>query len=438
MACDLLSFYPGIGDRLLSLTVEAVHTCQNQPSERNSSIAEQFATAFYHIMLCYPRNHELWNELCRRLPVGSYRARYGTILPMLENVLLRTNDTFFRDKHSYTFRKVILHSMIVNFHAQWAFTGRTILMSSYDDAILSLLALQISLRIGKYADSMEIRIGDKLRTLVLRAYMGADLERNIADALPALVSSIVSETSDQIEDKLNVAFICVAFLQRIKVSLVRGVPSPLLRETISSCLPTLLGGFGTLKNRELEGARLATVALSSVYNTIQYAVVAAEKGHKYTGYGYLDDYLLGYLQWTSLYGPPELRSGLEKYPRIVAWIASKLKDSPDSKRDTWLRIIHTRLNWVVHRRNLTVWEDAELGTQAVRCLRKATANDHVTCAVDIIRLLISLSVDCSAELVAAEIVQAITEVPEAITGWPQWMQTLRPSIYMNLLDLILK
>lgn len=170
--CDILSLYPGIGDRLLSLTVEAIHACQNQPSDRNLTIAEQFGTAFYHVMLYYPRNHGLWNELGQRLPAGSFQSRGSPILSELAKVLQGTGLVFSCIKQPYSLRKVILHHMIVSFHDQWTLEGRHMLMASYDDAVLSLLALQISLRIGKHAASMDIRIGQNLQDLATQAYMG--------------------------------------------------------------------------------------------------------------------------------------------------------------------------------------------------------------------------------------------------------------------------
>ncbi|KAG8909895.1 hypothetical protein FRC01_006658, partial [Tulasnella sp. 417] len=438
--CDLLSLHPRIGDRLLSLTVEAIHIYQNQPSKRSSSIAEQFGAAFYHIMLRYPRNHELWNQLGQRLPVGSFLAPRSAILLELADVLRGTKLKHARHKQSYSFRKVILHNTIVNFHDRWALEGRTTLMSSYDDAILSLLALHISLRIGKHADSMEIRIGEKLRNLAIRAYMGADLERNIADALPAVVSFIFYEGSDQIDGKWNAALICVAFLERIKLSIDRAALSPLLRETLSSFVrlsTVALGAFRALERTQPRGA-YDTTTMESIYNTIQYAVIAAEQNPKSVDYYYLDDYLLESLEWAGIYGVPNLRSELEKYPRIVTWIASRLKPSPESKRDRWIAIIHANLTGLVHKRNLSVWEDAELGTHAVAYLRKVTSHPYLTRAVDIIRLLISLSVDCSTELLAAEIVNVVAEVSEAIIGWPRRAQYSRPNMYMELLDLLLK
>ncbi|KAG9044924.1 hypothetical protein FS837_007311 [Tulasnella sp. UAMH 9824] len=66
-ACDIVSLCPGVGDRLLSLTVEAIHACQNQPSDRNITTAEQFGAAFYHVMLYHPQNHELWKQLRRKI-----------------------------------------------------------------------------------------------------------------------------------------------------------------------------------------------------------------------------------------------------------------------------------------------------------------------------------------------------------------------------------
>ncbi|KAG8893339.1 hypothetical protein FRC00_010659, partial [Tulasnella sp. 408] len=58
------------------------------------------------------------------------------------------------------------------FDDRWTFEGRRMLIASYDDAILSLLALQISLRIGKHAASMDIRIGQDLQNLATQAYTG--------------------------------------------------------------------------------------------------------------------------------------------------------------------------------------------------------------------------------------------------------------------------
>ncbi|KAG9044923.1 hypothetical protein FS837_007310 [Tulasnella sp. UAMH 9824] len=460
--CDILSLYPGIGDRLLSLTVEAIHTCQNQPSDKNLTIAEQFGTAFYHVMLCYPRNHELWNQLGQRLPVGSFQSRGSPILPELAKVLQGTGFVFSRTKQPYSLRKVILHHMIVGFHDQWTLEGRHTLRTNYDDAILSLLALQISLRIGKYAASMDIRIGQNLQNLATQAYMGANLDRNLADALPALASYIVSKRGHHFYDRANAAFICVAFLERIKLSIDRRALSPLLEGALCSCLPELLSGFGAIETHDTDVVRLSTVVIGcfraleqvrpgkydgttieTVYNTLQYAVVAADRNHELSNSTSLTDYLLESLEWAGILRPSVLSqnaswTGVGKYPRIVARMASSLKASHEPKRSRWITLIHNNLNELLHRRSLRVWEDAELGSHAVDCLRKAASNYYLTPATDIIRRLIWLSVDCSTELLAAKIVDAIAEVSKTVIQWPQWALYSRQAIYMELLDLILK
>ncbi|KAG8915344.1 hypothetical protein FRC01_003694 [Tulasnella sp. 417] len=459
--CDLLSLYPGIGGRLLSLTVDAVCACQNQSSDRNISIAEQFGTAFYHVMLCYPRNHELWNLLGQKLPIDSFRSRGTPILSELSSVLRGTELPFFffRPEASHFFRKVLLHNMIVSFDDRWRLEGQPMLLANYDDAVLSLLALHISLRIGKSAASIDIRIGQNLQNLATQAYAGlrANLERNLADALPALVSSIVSRISHDSYDKRNAAFICSAFLERIKFAIDRRALSPLLQETLSSCLPQLLSGFGTLEDQDLYVVQLSTVALGcfralerltlpsyddttleTIYNALQYGVVAADRNPKLADLISLDDYLLESLEWIDNNGPVNLQRGMGKYPRIISRIAANLKACPETKRRRWMETIHKNRYQLIQKQNLSVWEDAELGAHAVSYLRGAESPPHLIRATNIIRLWLSFSVVHSTGLLAAEIVDAIAEVSKAIIGWPKFFQNYRKTMYMQLVDVILQ
>ncbi|KAG8894143.1 hypothetical protein FRC00_009466 [Tulasnella sp. 408] len=350
--------------------------------------------------------------------------------------------------------------MIINFDDRWTLEGRRMLMASYDDAILSLLALQISLRIGKHAASMDIRIGQDLKNLATQAYIGANLDKNLADALPALASYIFSKTSPYPIDKPNAAFICIAFLERIKLSIDQRVLSPLLRETLSSCLPQLLSGFGTLESQELDMVRLSTVAIGCfralrqltlgsydaitmeiLCNTLQYAVVAADRSPKLADAISVDDYLLEFLEWVGLIvmpGSSTLRSEMRKHPRIIARIAMALKASPEAKRGRWIHLINRNLTELVGKRNLSVWEDAELGTHAVGHLRKMVSYIDLTSPTIILRHLISLSVDCSTELLAAEIIDVIAEVSKTANRLPLWGLNSLQGVYMELLDLILK
>ncbi|KAG9044922.1 hypothetical protein FS837_007309 [Tulasnella sp. UAMH 9824] len=126
---------------------------------------------------------------------------------------------------------------------------------------------------------------------------------------------------------------------------------------------------------------------------------------------------------------------VRKYPRIIARIAMALKASPTANKGRWMGLICASTTVFVGKRNLSVWEDAELGTHAVGHLRRAASYLHLTSTAGIVRRLISLSVDCSTELLAAEI---INEVSKKANQWPLWGENPLQAIYMELLDLILK
>lgn len=183
--------------------------------------------------------------------------------------------------------------------------------------------------------------------------------------------------------------------------------------------------------------------IETIYNALQYAVLAADRNPELSDSISLTDYLLESLEWADILRPSVLPqnttwAGVGRYPRIIARMASSLKTSSEPKRSRWITLIHKNLHELVHRRSLRIWEDAELGSHAVDCLRKAASNYYLTPATDIIRRLIWLSVDCSTELLAAEIVDAIAEVSKTVIRWPQWALYSREAIYMELLDLILK
>lgn len=288
-----------------------------------------------------------------------------------------------------------------------------------------------------------------------------NLDTNLADALPALATYIVSKTSHYPLDKTNAAFICIAFLERIKLSIAQRVLSPLLRETLSSCLLQLLSGFETLGSQGFDVVRLSMVAIRCfralrqstpgsydainmeiLCNTLQYAVIAADRSPKLADSISVDEYLLESLEWVGsivIPGQSTLRSEMRKYPRIIARMAMALKASPEVNRRRWITLISRSLTELVDKRNLSVWEDAELGTHAVGHLRRVVSDLDLTYPSIIIRHLISLSVDGSTELLAAKIIDVIAEVSKNVSRWPLlWDQSSRKGIYMELLDLMLK
>ncbi|KAG8946585.1 hypothetical protein FRC04_011563 [Tulasnella sp. 424] len=173
-ACDIPALHPGLWRRLLSLTAEAIRACQKQLTDRNRSVAEQFGNALYHLLLCYPRNHELWSQLKQELPVDLFQSRGAPILIELSYALWGVGIGNFPPlpRQSYSFRKMMLHNIVVDLQDQWLPGGGRTLNGPYDDAMLSLIGLQISLRIGKKAASMDIRIGQNLQDVASRAYLG--------------------------------------------------------------------------------------------------------------------------------------------------------------------------------------------------------------------------------------------------------------------------
>ncbi|KAG8998250.1 hypothetical protein FRB90_012345 [Tulasnella sp. 427] len=148
---------------------------------------------------------------------------------------------------------------------QWAFQGSGAFEDAYDDAILSLVALQISLRIGNQAASMAVRVGQNLRELASQAYLGFDLERNLGDALPAISNKACAPAGGLISrHQMQTAGIYAAFLGRIRLLAQKGTLSPPLEESLQSSLPQLFTMFRTLTQYNIEFIRLSMVAFESL------------------------------------------------------------------------------------------------------------------------------------------------------------------------------
>lgn len=70
-------------------------------------------------------------------------------------------------------------------------------------------------------------------------------------------------------------------------------------------------------------------------------------------------------------------------------------------------------------------------------MRKGTAYHILSRQIQIIRHLILISIDWSADLLAAEVVEAVGEAAETINGWSSWPHDLRQVLHTALLGLVL-
>ncbi|KAG9002952.1 hypothetical protein FRB90_011282, partial [Tulasnella sp. 427] len=433
--CDIPSLYPRVWNRLLSLTVHAIQTCHNDRSTRNVSIAEQFGTALYHMLLCYPQSHDLWGQVASRIsqedlrPPGRPEVSYDLL------VLLRgLGRVPIRKDQSYSIRKALLHRNIVDLRDQWAIEGFGAFEGTYDDAVLSLVALQISIRIGNQAASMVVRVGQSLRDLASQAYMGADLERNLGDALPAISSRICTPVATQaVHHTIQTAGIYAAFLGRIQRLAQKGTLSPPLQESLRSSLPQLFTMFRTFTRYSLEFIRLSMIAFKSLRSfwrvvyprgfdqttietflaVIQYSIIGIDRRAHADRQFALDDYLLESLEWFRTKPIPLRWVKLAQFPHIVTFLFSSLRECSEIKSSRWLAVVYTHMGDLVQRQTMNLCKDAGLAGRAAASLKRIQGPYVPAEGTSIIRHLLEISSDFHQELLDAEIVEACAEAAEA-------------------------
>ncbi|KAG8923705.1 hypothetical protein FRC01_012461 [Tulasnella sp. 417] len=421
--CFIMAQDSNVWRYLLLVTSRALHRWHRQPEDaKKRTAAEQSGVALYHSLVGQSPRGAPWATIRLDLPSQMFHSHKHS-LHALESIIRPpkykvplahiASDSDFANL-DFRLRKALIHDELLSSNKPLSFDLMAkFLSNAYDDGTLNMLAFHIAHhynsqgRSGNAPLPMPVAGSVNWRVLLLEAYDGNNLDRNILNALNAgilvfdqslgnwdgpaktyttFVRTMQNLATSNETDKLPLTNSLVKLLMKVQWKVPGGIDqTKLVGEILRTIkLSAIALDADSFQSVETEVSEALWHGLDHI---VQLAAIKARAADINFEEAILDSVDLGSKspRSNSLHA-----ARIEDHPRVVAWLASKVGGFPSEAR-SWLKLMRAfETEWFGSKQSLQqVWIDHNLGWRLLGSFRTIKKGDELFLMSPILVKLIS-------------------------------------------------